>query len=140
MVTGTGERFAGGVTAAAGTAKHAVTDPRAAGGGAERPTPTVAAPSTPSRARPAGAVRRDWSCGWPEEEGDTSAHEARVRLRVRVDGAGRPGEVEVLASPSEPFAAAARRCVAAERFRPALDDAGERIEAFTQPFIVEFVR
>jgi protein TonB len=130
MPVGKSESYAGGLTAATGTATVAVTDPRASargvGGG--------------SQARPAAPARRDWACAWPEEEQSSDLHDTRVTIRVKVSETGRAEEVEVLNGPKDSFIQAARACARGETFRPARNDAGQEVTGLTSPFAVHFVR
>jgi periplasmic protein TonB len=129
MPVGTSDSYAGGFTAAAGTSTVAVAE--------ARPPPRV----TPSgRARAASPARRDWSCPWPEEEQSGELHDAAVSIRIHVGPEGRAREVEVLRSPRESFAQAARACALSEPFRPQLDDAGHPVAGVTPPISVHFVR
>jgi len=126
MPVGTSDAYAGGFTAPSGTSAVAV------------PTPVVARPS--GKARAASPARRDWSCPWPEEEQSSDLHDASVRIRIRVSEDGRATGVDVLASPKDSFAEAARGCALSEPFRPELDDAGHPVAGITPPISVHFVR
>jgi protein TonB len=128
MPVGQSDAYAGGFTATAGTSAAAVD---------ARP-PARARPGP--RARPAGPARRDWSCPWPEEEQSGDLHDASVRIRIHVGPDGRARSVDVLDSPRDSFAQAARACAIAEPFRPELDDAGQAIAGLTPPISVHFVR
>jgi hypothetical protein len=129
MPVGTSDSYAGGFTAAAGTSTVAV---------AETQRPARAKPS--GRARAAGPARRDWSCPWPEEEQSGDLHDASVSIRIHVGPDGRAREVDVLNSPKESFAQAAKSCALGEPFRPELDDAGHALAGWTPPISVHFVR
>lgn len=126
MPVGTSDAYAGGFTAPSGTSAVAV------------PTPVAARPS--GKARAASPARRDWSCPWPEEEQSSDLHDASVRIQIHVSGDGRAKAVDVLASPKDSFAEAARACALSEPFRPELDDAGQPVAGITPPISVHFVR
>ncbi len=125
MPVGTSDAYAGGFTAPSGTSAVAVSQP-------------IARPS--GKARPASPARKDWSCAWPEEEQSSDLHDALVRIRIHVSEDGRAKAVDVLASPKDSFAAAARGCALSEPFRPELDDAGHPLAGLTPPITVHFVR
>jgi periplasmic protein TonB len=126
MPVGTSDAYAGGFTAPSGTSAVAV------------PAPVAARPS--GKARAASPARRDWSCPWPEEEQSSDLHDALVRIQIHVSGDGRAKTVDVLASPKDSLAEAARACALSEPFRPELDDAGHPVAGITPPISVHFVR
>jgi outer membrane biosynthesis protein TonB len=127
MPVGTSDAYAGGFTAPAGTSSVAVAEP-------------VRAVRPSGKARAAGPARRDWSCPWPEEEQSGDLHDASVHIRIHVGVDGRATAVDVLASPKDSFAEAARACALSEPFRPELDDAGHPVVGLTPPISVHFVR
>ena len=127
MPVGTSDAYAGGFTAPSGTSTVAVAEP-----------PRVQRPS--GKARAASPARRDWSCPWPEEEQSSDLHDAAVRIRIHVGTDGRASGVDVLESPKDSFAVAARSCALSEPFRPELDDAGHPVAGHTPPILVHFVR
>jgi hypothetical protein len=127
MPVGTSDAYAGGFTAPSGTSTVAVAEPARA-----------ARPS--GRARAAGPARREWSCPWPEAEQSSDLHDASVRIRIHVGADGRASAVDVLQSPKDSFADAARACALSEPFRPELDDAGKALAGTTPPISVHFVR
>ncbi len=127
MPVGKSDAYAGGFTAPTGTSTVAVTQP-----------PPVPRPS--GKARAAGPARRDWSCPWPEEEESGELHDASVRIRIHVGADGHARGVDVLDSPKESFARAARACALSEPFRPELDEAGHPVPGLTPPISVHFVR
>lgn len=141
FVSGTGTRFAGGVTAANGTSTTAVKNPGAVSGGV--PGGTGTAPSGPpvaSKARPAGlSASADWrNCPFPSEaEGENSAV---VRLVVVVGSDGRPKSVTVVDDPGFGFGRSAKRCAMEKMYEPPLDAAGNPIAGATPPFKVRFTR
>jgi len=127
MPVGKSDAYAGGFTAPTGTSTVSVAQP-----------PPVLRPS--GKARAAGPARRDWSCPWPEEEQSGDLHDASVHIRIHVGADGRAREVDVLQSPKQSFAEAARACALSEPFRPELDDAGRSVAGLTPPISVHFVR
>ena len=126
MPVGTSDAYAGGFTAPAGVSAAAVPQ-------APRVRPS-------DKARAASPARRDWSCPWPEEEQSSDLHDAAVRIRIHVGVDGRASGVDVLESPKDSFATAARGCALSEPFRPELDDAGHPVAGLTPPILVHFVR
>jgi len=137
MPVGKSEAYAGGFTAPSGTSRVAVNDPRANARGVGGGTGTTAGGSL---ARPAAPARRDWSCPWPDEEQSSDLREARVVVRIQVDRDGRAAAIEVLGSPSPPFAVAARACARSEAFAAARDDAGRPIPGTIPSLSIHFVR
>ncbi|HSC87407.1 MAG TPA: hypothetical protein VLC09_09070 [Polyangiaceae bacterium] len=141
FVSGSGTRFAGGVTATNGTSTTAVRNPGAVAGGV--PGGTGTAPSGPpavSKARSAGlGTGADWrNCPFPPEaEGEDSAV---VRLVVIVGSDGRPKSVTVVDDPGYGFGRAAKRCAMEKMYEPPLDAAGSPISGPTAPFRVRFTR
>jgi outer membrane biosynthesis protein TonB len=129
MPVGKSDTYAGGFTAPSGASTVAVADVR---------PPVQPRPS--GKARAAGPARRDWSCPWPEAEQSGDLHDATVKLRIHVGPEGRARAVDVLETPKESFAQAARACALAEPFRPELDDAGQAVAGITPPISVHFVR
>lgn len=140
FITGNGDRFSGGVTAATGTSKTAVRNTAAIatgtpGGQGKAPAP----PPTKDLARPAKPIG-GLSCTdlWPP---DTDVHVARVRVMVNVTVDGRPKDVTILEDPGDGFGAAARRCIMSRgRFDVGMDSAGRPLAKPTAPFIVRFQR
>jgi protein TonB len=137
MATGDGPTYAGGFTASAGKSTTAVLDSNASskgvvGGTGDKPAASLARPATPAR--------REWSCTWPSEEQSGDASEADVTLRVHVNAEGEPDSIEVSDAPKATFAAAARRCALTERYRPALNESGQKVPGVTSAFRVHFVR
>jgi hypothetical protein len=63
-----------------------------------------------------------------------------VHIRIDVGADGRARAVDVLESPKDTFAEAARACALSEPFRPELDDAGHAVAGLTPPISVHFVR
>jgi protein TonB len=143
FVSGTGESFAGGVTAAKGTSKTAVRSVAAAATGVG--TGTKAAPPAPPKqdlSRPAGVVvGGGWNdCGFPPEADLEGIDLMKVQLVVTVARDGRAKTVTVLNDPGYGFGAQARRCAMRKQFTPGLNARGEAIETTTPPFMVKFTR
>jgi len=156
IVQGNAERYAGGVSAATGTSKVAVTDPRAEGAGvippraaragtpsstpkaAPRPPPPRALP--PSRATPAVPVSQSWSCAFPPEADQNQVNYARVLIAVTVSAAGRATNVVLLSDPGDGFGRAARSCAFRQRFVPPRGPDGNPTTGTTAPFHVTFTR
>jgi protein TonB len=134
IATGHAESFAGGYTSGNGTSHTAVTSPVTA---ARKPAPN---PRPSSLARLAEPLRKDWSCGWPEEAIDSDLRETRVAVRVAVGRDGDAQGVQVQGAAMSGFLEAARRCALDEQYRPALDVEGHRVEGETGLLIVHFVR
>jgi periplasmic protein TonB len=144
FVTGTGERFAGGVTASTGTAKKAVRAPTAAatgtGAGSRLPVGPLVGPKDLSR--PAGINSSgDWNdCGFPPEADQEGVNFGKVTIAVTVRTDGRARSVAVIKDPGYGFGAVAQRCAMRKTYQPALNRAGEAIEQTTAPFTVRFTR
>jgi len=142
FVTGTGDRFAGGVTASTGTAKTAVRDLRAAPEGVGKAPPgPVAAPSGPDLSRPAAPLGGSWNdCEFPAEADVEGIDSAVVQLSVTVGPNGRAKSVSVLRDPGNGFGRSARSCAFRKTYTPALDRSGTAVTMTTAPFTVRFTR
>jgi periplasmic protein TonB len=144
FVTGTGERFAGGVTASGGTSKTAVRAPAAAatgtGTGSRLPVGPLAGPKDLSR--PAGVTSGDdWNdCGFPPEADQEGVNFGKVTIAVTVRADGRARSVAIIKDPGYGFGAVAKRCAMRKSYQTALNRAGEAIEQTTAPFTVRFTR
>ena len=147
MVQGDG-RYAGGTTAAKGTATTAVRDPNAKEGGvpggkgsAEAPPPPPP-PNEPDRSRPARPANAAWSCShlFPPEADAEGIDNATVSIAVTVRPDGSVQSVKVLSDPGNGFGRAARTCALSQRFEPAFDRSGQPTTATTAPFTVRFTR
>jgi protein TonB len=147
VVEGDADRYAGGVTAARGTAERAVRDPRArggssapparsgdGGGGAEPPAPPV------DRSRPPLPVSGSWDCPFPPAADVDQVHYARVVVIVTVRSDGSAAAVTALSDPGSGFADAARSCALAQRYTPPRDSRGQPTFARTAPITVVFIR
>jgi periplasmic protein TonB len=143
FVTGTGDRFAGGVTASNGTAKSAVRDLRAApdGIGKAPPGAVVASPQGPDLSRPAQPLGGSWNdCEFPAQADIEGIDSAVVQLTVTVGPNGRAKSVTVLRDPGNGFGQSARSCAFRKQFGAALDRSGTPITMSTAPFTVRFTR
>ena len=151
VVQGEGSRYAGGVTAAAGTSDRPVYDPRARGGGAAAPSrrgapsKTAAAqpvkdPKTPSKKRSALPLSTSWNCPFPAEADNHDINFARVLIVVTVRASGTASSAAVLSDPGFGFARAARRCALHQQYRVAHDSLGRPTLGTTPPFTVTFTR
>jgi len=142
FVSGTGDRFAGGVTAANGTATNAVRDLRAAPDGVGKaPPPGPVAPPGPDLSRPAAPLAGSWNdCEFPAEADVEGIDSAVVQLTVTVGPNGRAKSVTVLKDPGFGFGQSARTCAFRKQFNAALDRAGTAITMSTPPFTVRFTR
>lgn len=143
FVTGTGESFAGGITAAKGTSKTAVRNVAAVATGTG--TGTKPAPPPPPKqdlSKPAGVGgdRRWDDCGFPPEADLEGIDFMKVQLVVTVDRTGRAKTVTVLNDPGYGFGALARRCAMRKQFVPGQNARGEPIETTTPPFVIKFTR
>jgi hypothetical protein len=148
FVTGNSATYAGGVTAARGTAQTAVRNlnPRALGASnaaAREPSPSARRLS-PSRAgdlsRPARPLSTNWNCGFPAAANAEQVNFARVRLVVTVGVDGRARSVAVQTDPGSGFGALARQCAYRYSYQTAHDASGQPRTATTPPFWVTFTR
>lgn len=150
IVSGDGERFAGGVTERGGTERVAVRDrdARAAGRGRSPGAGPVSKPvkvekPKKDRSRPAMPTGSNWnSCGFPAEADMAQIDYARVSLVVTVNADGRAQSV-VLQGENPGgygFGALAVRCARQRRFQAGRDADGNPITTTTPPFWVAFTR
>lgn len=150
MIQGDG-RYAGGTTAAKGTANEAVRDPNAKadgvpGGKGSASTPTAPPPpppaNEPDRSRPARPTNAAWSCShlFPPEADAEGIDNAVVSIAVTVRPDGSVLSVKVLSDPGNGFGRAARTCALSQRFEAAFDRSGQPTTATTAPFTVRFTR
>ena len=142
FVSGTGDHFAGGVTAANGTSANAVRDLRAVpdGVGKAPPGPVATVVTGPNLSRPAAPIAASWNCEFPPEADVEGIDNAVVQLMVVVSPDGRPKSVTVLRDPGNGFGQAARSCAFRKPFSAALDRAGVAVTMSTAPFTVRFTR
>jgi periplasmic protein TonB len=142
FVSGNGDRFAGGVTAATGTSKNAVRDirskPEGVGKAAPGPVSSAAGSNLSRAAAPMGG---GWSdCGFPAEADIEGIDQAVVSLTVVVGPDGRAKSVTILKDPGNGFGQATRACAFRKQFATALDLAGNPITMSTAPFTVRYTR
>lgn len=143
FVSGTSDRFAGGVTASNGTATTAVRDLRAQPDGVGKaPAGPVAPVATgPDLSRPAAPLAGSWNdCEFPAEADIEGIDNAVVQLTVTVGPNGRAKSVTILKDPGNGFGQAARGCAFRKQFNAALDRSGTAITMSTPPFTVRFRR
>lgn len=144
FVTGEGDRFAGGVTAATGTSKTAVRDLDAKPGGVVGGKGTAAAPPAPPKedlSRAATPASRDWGdCGFPAEADVEQIDFMRLSIVVTVGTDGRARNVTVLKDPGYGFGNQARQCALRKTYNAGLNAEGKPIVTTTPPFIVTFRR
>lgn len=142
FVSGTGDRFAGGITASNGTSKNAVRDirakPEGVGKAAPGPVSSAAGANLSRAAMPMGGGWND--CGFPAEADIEGIDNAVVALTVTVGPDGRAKSVTILKDPGNGFGQATRACAFRKQFAPALDLAGNPITMSTAPFTVRYVR
>ena len=130
FVSGKAATYAGGASSSAGTSTHAV-DGRAI-------APAAGDPS--SRRRTVSLDESAWSCPWPSEAEGAEIHLEIVVLRVFVRRNGTADAVKIVSDPGSGFGPAARACALRTHFRPALDDGGAAMAAWSPPIRVRFVR
>ncbi len=136
IAVGRGERYAGRVTAAAGTSAQAVHASRGDRSGPEKGR----SQGSPSRARPVGQPAREWSCPWPHEADALSVDEQTVVIRTVVRADGTVASAELLSDPGHGFGESSLACVRRQRFLPAADEEGRPITATSPPIRVRFTR
>ncbi len=141
FVNGTGDRYAGGVTASQGTSTTAVRNVAAAATGQPGGTGTgTAAPATVDRSRPvqrAGAG--DWKCPFPAESDIDQIDEASAVIAVTVGVDGKVVSATIDQDPGHGFGREARSCAMREAYTAALDREGKPIVG-TKKFRVLFTR
>jgi hypothetical protein len=145
IVSGQGDKFAGGVTEAAGTSKDAVYDQRARVGGVPGGTGTAPAAkgpvAGPDKSRPARPLGGSWNdCGFPAEADMEQVDAGVVSLIVTVGTDGRAKSAIIQSDPGYGFGAHARQCAFRKTYEVALDRAGNPVVSTTAPFRVRFTR
>jgi TonB family protein len=133
IAIGQGTAYAGGVTASSGTGTSAVH-------AAEVDRNARPATGAGSHARPVGLPVSDWSCPWPPEAAALSIDEETVVVRAVVRPDGSVVSASLLSDPGHGFGAYAVECARAQRFQPALDDAGAAVTARSPPIRVHFAK
>jgi protein TonB len=131
FVVGKGAAYAGGASTSSGTSTRAVDGQTAI---------TPAAGAAGSRRRTVSLDESAWSCPWPSEAEGVQIVQEVVVLRVSVRSDGTADAVKIVSDPGTGFGQAARACALRTHFRPALDDAGAAIAAWSPPIRVRFVR
>ncbi len=146
VVSGEGDRFAGGESARGGTSKSAV---RGRGGGDEPDATWVPPPTPPSRPALPEVVRRPWpkngswnQCRFPDAAKQAGIDDGHVSIIVHVSEKGRPVSVDVLfESPNGyGFGDSARRCAMRRGYHPGRDASGRKVAAQTQSYKVRMLR
>ncbi len=130
FVVGKAGTYAGGASTSSGTSAHAA-DGRAVASAAGDPG---------SRRRSVSLDESAWSCPWPPEAGGAEIVREVVVLRVSVRSDGTADAVKILSDPGAGFGPAARACALRTHFRPALDEGGAAMAAWSPPIRVRFVR
>jgi protein TonB len=141
FISGSSDRFAGGVTASKGTAKAAVRNAQAAATGTGTGNKPVAPPAPAvdlSRAAGLGGSLQ-WNCGFPPEADAEGINFKRVQVVVTVKPDGTARSVTVVQDPGFGFGPWARKCALRNTYTPALNAAGQPIEQ-TIPFSIKFQR
>ena len=144
FVSGNADRFAGGITHAAGTATTAVRSTAATPSGVPGGRGTAPAPPPPpaeDRSRPATvdtSVR--WNCGFPPEADIDGIDNAVVKIIVTVSPEGRAKNVSIAKDPGHGFGKQARDCAFRMPFVAGLDALGKPTTKTTPPFDVRFTR
>lgn len=143
FVTGTGDRYVGGVTASAGTGQKPTNNRGAAVNGVEGGKGTTPAPAYQGvdLSRPAKWIGgRLQNCGFPPEADVAQINYMKVGIVVTIDASGKPTSVSsVGGDPGYGFFERARRCALADKFEPARDKAGKPM-ATTLKMNVRFTR
>jgi len=128
IVTGTGDKYAGGVTDSTGSSTNAVHDPSARGdasGRAVKPAPPVVVVDLSRPPQLAGSAQ--WQCPFPFEADDAGVDHAAVGLRVEVAADGSVRSVSTSADPGNGFGREAKRCATSKRWTAALDRLGHPV-------------
>lgn len=143
FVTGTGDSFAGGITASSGTSKTAVRNTAAVATGVGTGGKPVG-PPTPKvdLSRPPRLLSgTSWDdCGFPAEADAEGINSGKIQLVVNVGTNGRVKSVSILSDAGFGFGAHARRCAFRKQWEPGLNAAGQPVEKSTAPLTVRFTR
>lgn len=147
FVTGTGDSYTGGVTAATGTSttptyNRAASPTGVVGGKGTATAPPPPPPPVQNLSRTATiSSGTNWSaCPFPSQADIDQIDYAQVTLVVTVRPDGSAQSVRVLADPGHGFGAAARQCAMTKRYTPALDISGKPVSGATPPIRVTFTR
>lgn len=148
FVTGEGEAYTGGVTAAAGTGTVATYNPTAkvggtpGGTGSGKSQPPPPKDDGPDRSRPANvSPGANWAaCPFPPEADADQVDYAVVTIVVTVRPDGSALSVRVAQDPGHGFGRAARMCALSQRYVTSLDRSGTPVSGTTPPVRVIFTR
>jgi periplasmic protein TonB len=146
FVSGDGERFVGGVTAAQGTSTQPVRATTARIGGAANGTgqkAVAAAPPAPTvdRSQAPRPTSTSWDdCGFPPEADSEQIDYMRVKIMVKVGLDGRAQSANVLSDPGYGFGPLAQRCALRKTYSVGLDVSGNPVVVTTPPFFITFRR
>jgi protein TonB len=131
FVTGSGQAYVGGTTAA-GTLPVAVRVQPSASGRALGAGTAPAPPAGPDRSRrPVLGGGPEWKCPFPPEADVDPINHAVVTIRVDVAASGTVVRVSVTKDPGHGFGREARACALAARWSPALDRGGDAVAGTT---------
>lgn len=143
FVTGTGDRYVGGVTATNGTGQKPTRNRGAAVNGVEGGQGTAAAPAYQGvdLSRPAKWVGgRLQNCGFPTEADTAQINYMKLGIIVTVDATGKATSVASMGGdPGYGFFERARRCALLDKYEPAHDKSGKPIPT-TLKMTVKFTR
>jgi protein TonB len=148
FISGTGERFAGGITTAAGTSKKAVRNRAASkegmeGGAGTKPKAQVSAPKEPEKdlsESPRPRVTGRWDCPFPPEANAAQQNYARAVVTVLVGTDGRAKSVTVVSDPGFGFGRAAKHCALAKTYSVGKDTFVNPVAKTTPPVGINFRR
>jgi protein TonB len=145
FVTGTGDRFAGGITASSGSSKTAVRNvqasPTGTGTGSKAPPgPPVPKVDLSRQPRLSGASRYWDDCPFPAEADAEGINNASVQILVTVTAEGRAKSVTVLKDVGYGFGRQAKQCAFRKTYDPGLNSLGKAVEMSMPPFNVTFRR
>jgi periplasmic protein TonB len=128
FISGEADTHVGGITASAGSARHAVYDAQARGSGIDRAQGDSLAGDLSRPPSVAGGA--SWDCPFPAEAEEASIDHATVSLRVEVAADGGVLAVRATADPGSGFGREARRCAQGKRWSAGLDRAGRPTRSF----------
>lgn len=148
FISGSGARFAGGITTATGTSKTAVRNRAASkdgvqGGTGKKPVPKVTRVEEPEQdlsESPIPEGSRSWSCPFPPEADVAQQNYARAVITVLVGTDGRPRSVTVLSDPGFGFGRAAKRCAMSRTYSVGKDKSGKPVAKTSRPIAITFKR
>ena len=130
FVSGSGERYVGGITASTGKSKRAVYDQNArpdgeVGGTGKKPAPVYQGPdlSAPIQVNVSALT----NCGFPPEADVEQINFMKVPITLVVGPDGRAQSVTILEDVGHGFGRRAKRCAMRAKHRPAADRSGKPI-------------